>query len=89
MEDADPLRAARPRAAQGVRQCARSSAVRKEFGRETGLVHAVNGVDLDVSRRGLDTLVRVSRPDDAGLVGQDHSLDPVTQPELGKKIRDV
>lgn len=33
--------------------------------------------------------VRVPRPHDAGLVGEDHGLDPVTQPQLGQQVPDV
>jgi hypothetical protein len=38
---------------------------------------------------GLAVRVRGSRPDDAGLVGQDHGLDPVAEPELGQQVPDV
>ena len=38
---------------------------------------------------GLAVRVRGSRPDDAGLIGQDHGLDPVAEPELGQQVPDV
>jgi len=38
---------------------------------------------------GLAVRVRGSRPDNAGLVGQDHGLDPVAEPELGQQVPDV
>ena len=38
---------------------------------------------------GLAVRVWGSRPDDAGLIGQDHGLDPVAEPELGQQVPDV